>query len=723
MDLDAEPTPAIVHWGEELEDSSPESLASLAVAARPQRVSGGLDRTPRLTLMSTPAGGWLNTPGLEGHRDGAGFSARFEVAGVQANDHRALLSLSDSEARLAAQLELRVGPTGLFHQRLTLRNTADTPYTVQSMLLTFPVPWDATELLDTTGRHLRERTPQRRAFTYGTHLRESRRGRPGADATLLLAAGRPGFGFETGRVHGIHVAWSGNHRVLAERVTTGEAFLAGGELLGPGEVILAPGESTQTPWVIGSWGDGLTELSHRFHGEWRQRPRHPRRPRPVTLNTWEAVYFDHTLEKLTALADAAADVGVERFVLDDGWFTGRRDDTAGLGDWFVDDAVWPQGLHPLVDHVTALGMEFGLWVEPEMVNPDSDLARAHPDWILRGRMSLPPAARQQQVLDLAHPEAYAYVAGRLHALLDEYPIAYLKWDHNRDLVDAGTGPGGVARVREQTLAVYRLLDELKSARPGLEIESCASGGARVDLGILDRTDRIWTSDSLDPIERLANQRYTALVVPPELMGMHLTSPVVHSSGRTVALGFSAAVALFGHFGVEWDLTTVDDRDPRGDRRMGLARQATAAPHRHGTHGRRRRDRPGDRRARNGRPRRVVGGLHDHAGRDDDRLPRRTDPPAGTRSRPHLPPARPRARRRGRRRRSIPSRVDAASHRLDRPAARRHRHPPPRPAPPAVHRPRAHRSSPEIPRTSARRRRCHPEPEPAPAGSPHWRQQP
>ncbi len=558
VELDAEPTPAIVHWGEELEGSSPESLASLAVAARPQRVSGGLDRTPRLTLLPTPAGGWLNTPGLEGHRDGAGFSARLEVAGVQSNDHRALLSLSDPEARLAAQLELRLGPSGLFHQRMTLRNTADTPYTVQSMILTFPVPWDATELLDTTGRHLRERTPQRRKFTYGTHLRESRRGRPGADSTLLLAAGRPGFGFETGRVHGIHVAWSGNHRVVAERVTTGEAFLGGGELLGPGEVILAPGESTQTPWVIGSWGDGLTELSHRFHDEWRQRPRHPRRPRPVTVNTWEAVYFDHTLEKLTALADAAAGVGVERFVLDDGWFSGRRDDTAGLGDWFVDDGVWPQGLHPLVDHVLGLGMEFGLWVEPEMVNPDSDLARAHPDWILRGRMSLPPSARQQQVLDLAHPEAYAYVAERLKALLDEYPIAYLKWDHNRDLVDAGTGPGGIARVREQTLAVYRLLDELKAARPGLEIESCASGGARVDLGILERTDRIWTSDSLDPLERLANQRYTALVVAPELMGMHLTSPVVHSSGRTVALGFSAAVALFGHFGVEWDLTAVDD---------------------------------------------------------------------------------------------------------------------------------------------------------------------
>ncbi|HEX5728539.1 alpha-galactosidase [Microbacterium sp.] len=553
----AGPHPAIVHWGEELTASTPATLASLAMAARPQRVSGGLDDTPRLGLVATQASGWLGTPAIEGHRDGAGASLRFEVAGVQANDHRATIALVDSEARLTAQVELRVGSSGLLHQRIMLRNTGATPYTVQSLQVLFPVPWDATELLDTTGRHLRERTPQRRAFTFGTHTRESRRGRPGADATVLLAAGRPGFGFERGRVHGIHVAWSGNHRVAAERVTTGEAFLAGGELLLPGEVILAPGETVQSPWVIGSWGDGLTELSARFHEEWRARPQHPRRPRPVTLNTWEAVYFDHSLVKLTALADAAAGVGIERFVLDDGWFTGRRDDTAGLGDWFVDAGVWPEGLHPLIDHVRDLGMEFGLWVEPEMINPDSDLARQHPDWILRGRMTLPPSARQQQVLDLAHPDAYDYISARLHALLDEYPIAYLKWDHNRDLVDAGSGPEGVSRVHAHTLAVYRLLDELKARHPGLEIESCASGGARVDLGILDRTDRIWTSDSLDPLERLTNQRYTGLVVSPELMGMHLTSPVVHSSGRTVSVGLSGAVALFGHFGIEWDLTSVD----------------------------------------------------------------------------------------------------------------------------------------------------------------------
>ena len=465
IDLDAVPHPAIVHWGEELTGSTEQTLRSLAVAARPQRVSGGLDEPARATLVATPAGGWLGTPGLEGHRDGASFSVRLELVGVAGRRPPGRLALVDREARLSAQLELRVGTGGLFHQRITLRNTGDSPYTLQHLHLAFPVPWDATEILDTTGRHLRERSPQRHPFGYGTYLRESRRGRPGADATLVLAAGRPGFGFERGRVHAVHVAWSGNHRLVAERSVTGEAFLAGGELFAPGEVVLAPGASLTSPEVIGSWGDGLSELAHRFHDEWRRRPAHPRRPRPITLNTWEAVYFDHSLERLTALADAAASVGVERFVLDDGWFVGRRDDTAGLGDWYVDATVWPDGLHPLVDHVLARGMEFGLWVEPEMVNPDSDLARRHPDWILRARMALPPSARQQQVLDLAHADAYAYIAARLHALLDEYPIAYLKWDHNRDLLDAGSGPEGVARVREHTLALYRLLDELKAAPP------------------------------------------------------------------------------------------------------------------------------------------------------------------------------------------------------------------------------------------------------------------
>jgi hypothetical protein len=239
----------------------------------------------------------------------------------------------------------------------------------------------------------------------------------------VLIAGEAGFGFRAGEVWGVHVAFSGNHRTLAERTPGGVALLAGGELLLPGEVRLAPGEAYASPWVYGSHGAGLDALAARFHGYLRDRPQHPRTPRPVTMNTWEAVYFDQDLGRLTALADAAAAVGAERFVLDDGWFRGRRDDRAGLGDWYVDEQVWPAGLHPLVDHVRGVGLEFGLWVEPEMVNPDSGLARAHPDWILATGGRLPPASRHQQVLDLGNPAAYEHLLARLDALLRDTPSA------------------------------------------------------------------------------------------------------------------------------------------------------------------------------------------------------------------------------------------------------------------------------------------------------------
>jgi alpha-galactosidase len=269
----------------------------------------------------------------------------------------------------------------------------------------------------------------------------------------------------------------------------------------------------------------------------------------VVLNTWEAVYFDHRLDRLTELADIAAELGVERFVLDDGWFRGRRDDTAGLGDWFVDEGVWPGGLGPLVEHVRRRGMEFGLWVEPEMVNPDSDLARAHPDWVLPG-----PPWRHQQGLDLTRPEAWAYVLERLDALVGEYAIDFLKWDHNRDLV------GG---AHFQALAAYRLLDELRALHPRLEIESCSSGGARADLAILARTDRIWASDTNDALERQAIQRWTGLLLPPELVGAHVGPPRAHTTGRTHALSFRAATGLFGHFGIEWDVSAASDAEREG----------------------------------------------------------------------------------------------------------------------------------------------------------------
>ena len=281
----------------------------------------------------------------------------------------------------------------------------------------------------------------------------------------------------------------------------------------------------------------------------------------MVLNTWEAVYFDHNLTTLIELADSAAELGVERFVLDDGWFRGRRDDHAGLGDWYVDETLWPSGLTPLIDAVTSRGMEFGLWVEPEMVNLDSDVVRAHPEWIVGPSVQsykdggrLPLEWRHQHIIDLVNPDAWQYIYDRVDALLRENNISYLKWDQNRDLLEHGHA--GRASVHEQTLAAYRLFDALKAAHPGVEIESCSSGGARVDLGILERTDRIWASDCNDALERQTIQRWTGLVVPPELVGGHVGPTTSHTTARTHDLSFRALTALFGHFGMEWDVRQV-----------------------------------------------------------------------------------------------------------------------------------------------------------------------
>ncbi|MGZ4486747.1 MAG: alpha-galactosidase [Nocardioides sp.] len=549
--------------------------------------TGTPPRGPGMPLLGEHAHGRYTRPHLRGHRTeagpaGAGWTTRFTSRDITTTETTLRLEAADEHAGLELALDLESVPGGSLRARWTLTNTAATAYVVDGLEVCLPVDDDLVEALDFTGRHERERTPQRHAVTDGLWLREGRGGRPGLDAASMVVLGTPGFTATSGSVLGVHVAWSGNSVLRVERDAASGTTIGGGEHLLPGEVVLEQGDAYTTPWVsFATADDGLDGLAASWHAWQRSLPAHPAH-QPVVLNVWEAVFFDHDLERLRAIADRAARVGVERFVLDDGWFRHRRDDTAGLGDWWVDGSVWPEGLDPLIDHVRGLGMEFGLWFEPEMVNPDSDLHRAHPDWILSaGPHRTPLEHRQQQVLDLTRPEVFDYLLERVDAILSAHRIDYVKWDHNRDLLEPGSGlRAGAPAAHEQTRAFYRLLDALAAAHPEVAWESCASGGGRIDLGVLERVQRVWTSDMTDALARQQIQRWTTQLVAPEYLGMHVSSPTSHTTGRTLDLDFRCATALFGAFGIEWDLTEATETDL--DRLEGwVRRHRTLRPLLHG----------------------------------------------------------------------------------------------------------------------------------------------
>jgi alpha-galactosidase len=504
---------------------------------------------------------------------------------------------------------------GALRIRHVLTNTGPDPYFLDGLEVVVPVPDHLVEVLDFTGRHERERTPQRHQVTDGLWLREGRAGRPGLGAATMVVLGSPGFSTTYGEVLGVHVGWSGNTVLRVERDPATGTTLGGGELLLPGEATLAPGESYASPWVyVAAADDGLDGLAAVWHAHQRSLATHPPL-QPVVLNVWEAVYFDHDLGRLKAIADSAARIGVERFVLDDGWFHQRRDDTVGLGDWTVDPTVWPEGLTPLVDHVRGLGMQFGLWIEPEMVNPDSDLYREHPDWILSAGERVPLLHRNQLVLDLGRDEVRAHVFRPDHGGPGGVPDR---------LGEVGPQPRpaggrqqrarGCRRGAPQTEGFYALLDDLRAAHPTIDWESCASGGGRVDLGVLERVQRIWTSDMTDAVARQQIQRWTTQLVAPEYVGAHVSSPVSHTTGRTLGLDFRAATALFGSFGIEWDLTEAGRRRPRPAGRVGGALPALPSPVAQRPGGASRVHRPVRTAARRGRGRPVRGAARARAAR-------------------------------------------------------------------------------------------------------------
>ena len=533
-------------------------LGGLApLAAERTAASFSLDQDVPLST-APPAGlGWFGPAALRLSRAGLGCVPVFGGAEVTQDDSSITIRLRDE--RLGVLLEQRIsratGGAFLFDARL--ENGGSAAFTLDWLASAMlPLAASSAALISWRGRHNAELQECTEPMPAQGWLRETRRGISGHSGPPGVVVLDEGATHHAGLVHALQLAWSGDSRIAAHRDDEGYWTLSAGAALQPGEVVLAPGESYAAPQAILAVStQGRNGAAAQHHAAVRAMLRWPggaMRPRPVHLNSWEAVYFDHDEARIGELAEAAAAIGAERFVLDDGWFKGRTDDSAGLGDWTCDPVKYPNGLKPLADKVRGLGMEFGLWVEPEMVNPDSDLYRAHPDWALALDGRDQPTARHQLVLDLRREDVRDHLFGALDTLLREVPISYLKWDHNRDLAPAG----GAAQVR----GAYALLARLRAAHPTVEIEGCAGGGGRSDAGLAHYVHRFWTSDNVDAVSRTALQRGLLAWLPPELMGAHLGASPAHVTGRTQALAFRAAVAMPGHFGVELDPRKLDERD-------------------------------------------------------------------------------------------------------------------------------------------------------------------
>ncbi len=533
--------------------------AALVVPAL--RHNGMDDPPPEATLLPTGAFGFFGWPALSGHREGRDWTLLFAGWTVEEAPGSATLRATDEIAGLEIALTVAGTPSGVWTLRSSVTNLRRTAFALdRCMAGTMVVPRGADGLVVHDGGWGREFHLVEERLGLAAWLRESRRGRTSHDRspTLFLREA-------DGLAWGFHLGFSGGHVFCIDRLEDGRRLVHAGELFEPGEMRLEPGDTYDSPTLHWARAQDLAAVGSAFQAHVRADvltwPGGAMRPRPVTLNSWEGNYFHHDPADLIRQAEAAAALGVERFVLDDGWF-GRRDDaTSSLGDWIVDRRKWPDGLGPLADRVTALGMEFGLWFEPEMVNPDSDLLRAHPDWALRVEGRPAPLSRHQLVLDLTRPEAADHVFAAIDAVLSAHPVRYIKWDMNRDLAAAG-GEDDRAATGRQTRAAYALMDRLRAAYPDLEIESCASGGGRVDYGVLSRTHRVWLSDCTDALDRLAIQSGAALFLPPEIVGAHVSASPNHQTGRRHSLAFRAIAAIDGHFGIELNPLQLDDDERR-----------------------------------------------------------------------------------------------------------------------------------------------------------------
>jgi alpha-galactosidase len=427
--------------------------------------------------------------------------------------------------------------------------------------------WD---LLHLSGTWARERHVVRRALAPGRIAVSSLRGASSHEDNPFVVLLRPHTTEAEGPAYGFSLVYSGNFRAEAEVDAFGTTRLRLGIEPEGFSWTLDPDEEFATPEAVLAYsGTGLGGLSDAYHGLYRQRLARGAwrdRPRPMLLNSWEGAYFDVTASRMLAMATAARELGIELFVLDDGWFGERDAATSSLGDWFVDRRKLPDGLDGLARQVEALGMRFGLWIEPEMVSARSRLFVEHPDWAIGIPGRPRTESRSQLVLDMSRGEIVDHLFGVIGDVLRSAPISYIKWDFNRNITD----PFSLALPPERQgeffhryiLGVYDLYDRLTRQFPEILFESCAGGGGRFDPGMLAFSPQGWTSDEMDPVERLRIQWGTSLCYPLSSMGAHVAAVPNHQVGRVAPLATRAAVAFFGVLGYELDPTKLEPDERR-----------------------------------------------------------------------------------------------------------------------------------------------------------------
>jgi alpha-galactosidase len=548
------PVPRIVYFGARLASSPNESeLALLLEHAIPQ---GGIDEAPQITIAPSLADPIFMNPAIRVHSEGLLWAPQWHLFDSESSDAHVSYTLSDHKSGLILSWTLNLDvDTNVFTISTCLENKGAHTLSLEQWLTTVPIPSSALQAISFTGRWINEFQPQYHELKHGTLEWANLKGRTSHDHFPGLIVGDEYLSESSGEAVAFHLGWSGNHIQRLEKSQNGLAQYQAGIGFMPGEMILKPGDHFEAaPLYMTRTSNGLGGIAENFQPFVRQHILNfpDNKPRPVHINTWEALYFNHAQEELDSLAQTAAEVGAERYVLDDGWFLGRRDDTAGLGDWIVDPNVYPHGLHPLKDTLKKHGLGFGLWFEPEMINKKSKLYEQHPDWVLQLSDQHQASGRNQWVLDISRSDVQQYLVTHICDILRDYPVEYIKWDMNRDLLQAGNQSGQPAYY-QYVVGLYAILKQVRSQYPHVEIESCASGGGRMDYGILKYTHRFWLSDCNDAHERQIMQQWASLFFPAEVLGSHIGPDHSHTTSRSHPLYVRAGTALFAHMGIEWDV--------------------------------------------------------------------------------------------------------------------------------------------------------------------------